>query len=139
VTGIDVNRTSLAFAHERYAHERLALIEADALGWVPSGRFDVVVLSNVLEHIEPRVPLLTRLLELVRPNRFLIRVPVLERDWTVGLRRELGLPHFSDPTHVLEYDRETLSRELAQAHLALDEVEQRWGELWAVATPARRH
>lgn len=136
VTGIDVNRVSIAFARERHAHERLTLIEADALEWVSPDRFDVVILSNVLEHIEPRVPLLARLAELARPNRVLIRVPVLERDWTVGLRRELGLPYFSDSTHVLEYDRETLVVELEQAGLALDEVEQHWGELWVVATPA---
>jgi SAM-dependent methyltransferase len=136
VTGIDVNRDALAFARSRFASDRLELIEADALAWEPRGRnFDVVVLSNVLEHIEDRVGLLRRLAAVAQPSRFLIRVPVLERDWSVGLRRDLGLFHFSDPTHAVEYDRKRLVAELAEAGLEPTEIEQHWGELWAVAVP----
>jgi SAM-dependent methyltransferase len=137
VTGIDVNRDALAFARSRFASHRLELVEADALTWEPRGRsFDVVILSNVLEHIDDRVGLLRRLAEVAQPSRFLIRVPVLERDWSVGLRRDLGLFHFSDPTHAVEYDRDRLVAELEDAGLEATEIEQRWGELWAVAVPA---
>lgn len=136
VTGIDVNTTSLAFARERFRSERLELIEADALTWVPPERYDVLVLSNVLEHVADRVGLLRRLVESARPERLLIRVPVLERDWFVGLRRDLGIPYYSDPTHETEYSREQLEEEFADAGLRLTEVEHRWGELWAVARPA---
>jgi ubiquinone/menaquinone biosynthesis C-methylase UbiE len=135
VTGIDVNREALAFARSRFPSERLELVEADARTWEPQRSFDVVVLSNVLEHVDDRVQLLARLVTLARPGRLLIRVPVLERDWTVGLRRELGLFHFSDPTHFTEYDREQLDAELRDAGLEATEVVQRWGELWAVAVP----
>jgi hypothetical protein len=60
-------------------------------------------------------------------------VPVLERDWSVGLRRDLGLFYFSDPTHETEYTPEQLAQELRAAGLELDELVQRWGELWASA------
>jgi SAM-dependent methyltransferase len=133
VTGIDVNREALAFARSRFTSDRLQLVEADARTWEPGHSFDVVVLSNVLEHIDDRVGLLSRLVAVAQPRRLLIRVPVLERDWSVGLRRELGLFHFSDPTHVTEYDREQLAADLAAAGLVATELEQRWGELWAVA------
>jgi SAM-dependent methyltransferase len=135
VTGIDVNAEALAFARSRFPSERLELVEADARTWEPGRSFDVVVLSNVLEHVEDRVGLLTRLTSLARPSRLLLRVPVLERDWRVGLRRELGLFHFSDPTHFIEYDRALLDAELQAAGLEAREVVQRWGELWAVAEP----
>ena len=135
VTGIDVNRSSLDFAREHFASDRLQLVEADARTWEPGRSFDVIVLSNVLEHIADRVGLLQRLATVARPKRFLIRVPVLERDWAVGLRRDLGVFHFSDPTHETEYDREQLVSELAAAGLETTEIEQRWGELWAVAVP----
>jgi 2-polyprenyl-3-methyl-5-hydroxy-6-metoxy-1,4-benzoquinol methylase len=133
VTGIDVNRTSLAFARARFPSDRLELVEADALEWVPPRPYDVVVLSNVLEHVADRVGLLRRLVELAGPDRVLLRVPVLERDWLVGLRRDLGLPYFSDPTHETEYSPEQLEAELRDAGLRLDELQHRWGELWAVA------
>jgi ubiquinone/menaquinone biosynthesis C-methylase UbiE len=135
VTGIDVNPDALAFGRKRFISDRLELIEADARTWEPGRSFDVIVLSNVLEHIDDRVGLLRRLVDVARPSRLLVRVPVLERDWSVGLRRELGIFHFSDPTHFTEYDSEQLAGELAAAGLEPTEVEQRWGELWAAAEP----
>jgi len=135
VTGLDVNPEALAFARARFGTDGLELVEGDALAWMPPEPFDVVVLSNVLEHVEDRVVLLRRLRELARPARVLIRVPVLERDWQVLLRRELGLPYFSDPTHRTEYSEEQLADEARAAGLRLTQVENRFGELWAVAEP----
>jgi SAM-dependent methyltransferase len=135
VTGIDLNRASLDFARRHFASDRLRLVEADARTWEPDRSFDVVVLSNVLEHIDDRVGLLRRLASIVRPRQFLLRVPVLERDWSVGLRRELGLFYFSDPTHYVEYDREQFVAELDAAGIDPVEIQQHWGELWASARP----
>src|SRR5207244_2184354 len=135
VTGIDVSPVSLAIARERFAAPGLDFAEGDVLTWRPEQSFDVVVLSNVLEHIADRVALLRQLLQSVRPQRVLIRVPSSERDWTVPLRRELGLTYFSDPTHETEYTLDQLRDELGEAGLELREVVQRWGELWAAAGP----
>jgi SAM-dependent methyltransferase len=136
VTGIDVNAGSLAFARERFADSGVELVEGDVLAWELPHDFDVVVLSNVLEHIGPRVELLSRLRDEAHPRRFLIRVPSRERDWIVPLRDQLGLPWYSDPTHETEYTVEQLREELTAAGLVLDELVQRWGELWASASPA---
>ncbi|MGH2933075.1 MAG: class I SAM-dependent methyltransferase [Gaiellaceae bacterium] len=133
VTGIDVSQPSLQFGRARFPD--VEFVEADVLLWQPPHDYDVVVLSNVLEHIGPRVELLRRLRESVRPRRFLLRVPSEERDWLVPLRKELGLPHFSDPTHETEYTVDQLRSELREAHLAAEELLQRWGELWVVARP----
>jgi 2-polyprenyl-3-methyl-5-hydroxy-6-metoxy-1,4-benzoquinol methylase len=138
VTGIDLNPEALAFARDRFGSERVELVQADACEWTPPQPFAVVVLSNVLEHIADRVGLLRRLAELAQPSRVLIRVPVLERDWQVILRRELGLPYFSDPTHETEYDERQLEQELEAAGLELVETQRRWGEIWAVAKPRAR-
>ncbi len=134
VTGIDVNPGSLAFARDHFDEPGLKFINADALTWQPPQPFDVVVLSNVLEHIERRPELLARLWESARPNRMLIRVPLYERDWLVPLRRELDLPYFADPTHCTEYTVAQLHDELGAAGLEVAELVQRWGELWVTAT-----
>jgi 2-polyprenyl-3-methyl-5-hydroxy-6-metoxy-1,4-benzoquinol methylase len=136
VTGVDFSRSVLAFASERFHAEALAFVEGDVLAWNPPHDFDVIVLSNVLEHIAPRVELLRRLRTTARPKRFLIRVPSRERHWLVPLREELGLTHFSDPTHETEYTVPQLHEELREAGLEIDELEQRWGEIWAAARPA---
>lgn len=133
VTGVDRNRASIDFARARYVSEKLEFVEADVLVWDPPRDYDVVVLSNVLEHIALRVELLRRLVETSSASRFLIRVPSRERDWTVPLRRELGIAHFNDPTHETEYSVEQLHLELGEAGLRVGELVQRWGELWADA------
>ncbi len=136
VTGLDVNPASVRFARERFGDGGVEFVEGDILTWEPPHAYDVVVLSNVLEHIEPRVELLSRLRLRAAPSRVLIRVPMIERDWLVPLRSELGLWPYSDPTHETEYTPAQLRDELAVAGLQEVELIQRWGELWAVAEPA---
>jgi 2-polyprenyl-3-methyl-5-hydroxy-6-metoxy-1,4-benzoquinol methylase len=136
VTGIDVDRAYLAFARARFVHPRLELIEADATTSLPTGPFDVVVLSNVLEHIDARTELLRRIVADASPDRILIRVPMSDRDWLVPLRAELGLPQFLDPTHEVEYTEETFAAELHAAGLRADDITIRWGEIWAVTRVA---
>jgi 2-polyprenyl-3-methyl-5-hydroxy-6-metoxy-1,4-benzoquinol methylase len=136
VTGIDVHRPYLDVARARFAHPRIDFVEADARTWSPGERYDVVVLSNVIEHIEHRVELLNAIVERTQPRRMLIRVPMLERHWWVPLRQELGLTYFSDATHYIEYDVAQLEAELAEAGFAVSELEIVWGELWAEARPS---
>jgi SAM-dependent methyltransferase len=135
VVGIDNDRSHLGFARGRFSHERLEFREGDVLGALPEGHFDVVVLSNVLEHLEPRVQFLRDVLERATPARILLRVPVYARDWTVPLKAEVGLRAYWEPDHAIEYDPETLRAELAEAGLEVIELELVWGEIWAVAEP----
>lgn len=94
------------------------------------GSFETVVLSNVLEHIENRRELLDRLRAKVSPKSFLIMVPMIDRDWIISFRRELGLPYFSDPTHFIEYTLESFIQEMQEARLAVSSYEVKWGELY---------
>ena len=133
VVGVDFSRRYLAFARERSAHPNVEYVEADVSSWLPAERFDVVVLSNVLEHVDRRVELLRTLVEAARPDRVLLRVPVRTRHWHVPLRSELGLEHRSDPQHFVEYTEDDFLAELREAGLEPAEVVHAWGEIWAVA------
>jgi 2-polyprenyl-3-methyl-5-hydroxy-6-metoxy-1,4-benzoquinol methylase len=135
VTGLDRSRPSLDFARTHFRAEHLEFVEGDILRWDPPHPYDVIVLSNVLEHIAPRVDLLRRLSSEATPDRFLIRLPRSDRDWLVPLRQELGLPYFSDPTHETEYTVDQLHAELGKAGIEVEELVQSWGELWAVGRP----
>jgi SAM-dependent methyltransferase len=134
VVAIDASPWMLDFARERFSHPRVTYVQADAADFVPDERVDVAVLSNVLEHIGPRDHLLRGLRLRAGARRLLIRVPVSERDWTVPLRRELGLAHFSDPEHKLEYDPELLRTELEGSGWRMGEPILRWGEIWVEAS-----
>lgn len=135
VVGIDHDSSHLAFARSRFVHQQLEFREGDALERLPEGDFDVVVLSNVLEHLGPRVDFLQRVIASAKPKRLLFRVPVYARDWTVPLREEVGLSPFWDPDHEVEYDADSFRAELADAGLEITELVLNWGEIWAEAKP----
>ena len=134
VVAIDASPWMLEFARARFTHPRVTYVQADAVDYAPDKRVDLAVLSNVLEHIDRRAELLRSLRERAGATRLLIRVPVLERDWTVPLRQEVGLPHFSDPEHKLEYDAELLRNELGEAGWTMGDPILRWGEIWVEAS-----
>ena len=104
--------------------------------WHPSaGSFDVIVLSNVLEHMKERPALLRKWFEWYGAKRILIRVPAFDRDWKVAYKKELGVEWRLDDTHELEYTEETLRAELSEAGLEVTELVARWGEFWLSARP----
>lgn len=131
VTGIDIDLPSLQEGRRRNAHPNLEMIEGDVYTWRPPHSFDVVVMSNVLEHLKDRVNLLKGLRQHTGAARFLIRVPLFERDWRAGLKRELGIEWRLDETHETEYTLESFKEEMVQAGLGIRYMEVRWGEIWA--------
>ena len=135
VVGVDHDPSHLAYARANFVDERLEFRAGDVLEDLPVGHFDVVVMSNVLEHLEPRVEFLARVVESVTPRYVLVRVPLYERDWTVPLKAEVGLSPYWDRDHEIEYDEQLFRDELAAAGLDVSELVQRWGEIWAVAEP----
>lgn len=135
VVGVDTNAESIAEARQRHPGTRLRFEVADALGPLPEGAFDVVVLSNVLEHLVERPEFLRRIGATVRPGRILVRVPLWERDWRVPLKHELGVEWRLDPTHETEYTQESFREEISKAGLRIVHQEIRWGEIWAEAVP----
>lgn len=134
VVGLDMDPANVARARARFHHERLSFAEGEAPQVLPPGPFTVIVMSNVLEHIERRVAFLTEVQERLAPERWLIRVPMFNRDWRPPLRRELGLFAYSDPTHFTEYTRESFETEMAEARLQVSHLQVNWGEVWAVAS-----
>ena len=135
VVGIELNKSNVKFACEHYQHPNLVFIHGDALKNMPEEKFDVVILSNVLEHIEDRVGFLKNIAKLTHSKRLLIRVPQYDRDWRVPLKDELGVDSRLDKTHFTEYTREKFLEELSLANLQPTHMEFRWGEIWSIAEP----
>lgn len=133
VVGIDLNVNHLAIARKRFSHPRIRYVLGDALKDLPEEKFDVVILSNVLEHLPERPQFLRRVQEAVHPKRFLIRIPMFERDWRVPLKKELGVEWRLDLTHEIEYTLEGFEQEMKEADLFISYKEIRWGEIWAEA------
>ncbi len=134
VDGVEIDPSKVEAARRDRPHPRVRYFVGDARTYPYDGRYDVVVMSNVLEHLEDRAAFLRQLRGAVRSGRFLIRVPLFERDWRVPLKRELGVEWRLDPTHAVEYAEGEFDRELSEAGLKLRERKVLWGEIWAEAT-----
>lgn len=131
VSGVDYDKPRLAQARAVDNPPNLTFCEADATKSVPDGPWDVVILSNVLEHIVDRPGLLRQLQQVTGAERFLIRVPLFERDWQMAMRRELGVNYYSDNDHKIEHTLKDFREEMAEAGLEPVEILTLWGEIWS--------
>jgi len=117
--------------------ERVDLREGDITRDRAPGVFDVVVVSNVLEHLTDRAALLRRWAEWYGgaggAARFLVRVPAFDRDWRVPFKKSLGVEWRLDVTHETEYTLTELRAELEEGGLEVEELVANWGEYWVSA------
>lgn len=135
ITAMDIVPDNIDSARSLYPDCGVSFLVGDATRDIPEGSYGVVVLSNVLEHIDERVVFLRRIVNLARPNCLLVRVPLFERDWRVPLKKELGVEWRLDRTHFTEYTLEGFTEEVVEAGLIVVSSEVRWGEIWAVLRP----
>jgi len=133
ITGIDLNKSNINYAKSNFKIENLKFLQGDIFdeSIYSNNLFNIIILSNVLEHLDNRPQFLRSLSNKFRPEYFLIRVPLFERDWRVPLKKELGLEWRLDPTHLTEYTLESWLDEINQAGMKVIHQEFRWGEIWA--------
>jgi SAM-dependent methyltransferase len=130
VTAVDIEPHNIARAKEKYSHRNLIYLVADATTHRFESSFDVIILSNVLEHIKDRVEFLQKLSGLA--PIILIRVPMITRDWISVYKKNEGFEYRLDDTHYIEYDESIFRGEMAAAGLAVDHLHVNFGELYAV-------
>lgn len=130
VVGIDISSSNIRFAKARYNSDNIEYHVGDAIHYRLKSKFDVIVLSNMLEHIEDRVAFLKKMRTLA--PRLLIRVPMINRDWLTLYKRELGVEWRLDSTHNIEYTLDSFNKELNQSGLRLISHSIQFGEIWAL-------
>ncbi len=132
IVGIDKDEENIKIANEKFRMnnlKNLVFIHGDINEQVEI-KSDVVILSNVLEHIDNRTIFLKNIQNLTGAMKFLIRVPNFKRDWQIAFRKELKLYYFSDSDHKIEHTFEELNNELNKANLFIEETIIIWGEIW---------
>jgi len=130
VIGIDIDENKIRDAKKNFLLGNLEYICGDILSWDFSQEFDVIILSNVLEHIEDRINFLKKIRSLGK--LFLIRVPMIDRSWVVLYKKELGIDYRLDKTHQIEYTFNNFKEELEKAGLEVKDYSIQFGEIWAV-------
>jgi 2-polyprenyl-3-methyl-5-hydroxy-6-metoxy-1,4-benzoquinol methylase len=137
VYGIEIVQSHIDEAKAKRQKDNIEFICADATRYNYSKcqAIDVVTLSNVLEHIEERVEFLQKLIQQIKwrdKKRFLIRVPMIDREWIAVYKKELGLEYRLDRTHFIEYTYGIFKDELEQAGIKIISYHVKFGEIYAI-------
>lgn len=131
---LDIHNALLAKRAAAASNPQVEIIQADIWQTTLRDTFDVVTLSNVLEHLTQRPALLKRIADIFRPTKILVRVPMFDRDWLVAYKRHMGVEYRLDATHEIEYTLAQFQQEVAQSGLHISQHHVQWGELYAVLT-----
>ena len=131
ILGIDHNPVNIEAARKKNTLSNLSFILGDFYRDLPREKFDKIILSNVLEHIDKRPEFLKEVIGSTGAREILIRVPLFDRDWKVPLKKELGIESRLDNTHFIEYTQEVFLDEMREAGLKIKHMEIRWSEIWA--------
>ncbi len=137
VYGIEIEDKYIRVAQSLRKKSNIEYICADATTYDYSScmPIDIVTLSNVLEHIENRVEFLRKLINQIKWNntkRFLIRVPMLDRDWISIYKKELNIEYRLDSTHYIEYTFDKFKQELDENKIKIKSYHVRFGEIYAI-------
>lgn len=132
IVGIDNNQERLNQAINNNRLKNLSFIFGDIENNLKNEKFDIVILSNVLEHVNNRNKLLTFINKNIQPSKLLIRVPLYERDWMVPFFDELNIDYFLDDDHKIEHKISDFQNEINSAGFKISFMSTIWGEIWAV-------
>jgi SAM-dependent methyltransferase len=130
VIGIDIENNNIKRAKNNCRRDNLDFIIGDATKYDFKNKVDVIILSNVLEHIENRVELLKKLEKI--SSKFLIRVPLITRSWVEMYKKIKGFDYKLDDTHFIEYEEKEFREELKKVGLKIEEEFVQWGEMFVV-------
>jgi SAM-dependent methyltransferase len=135
IKAVDINKRNIEIAKNKFSAENIEYLLEDATKAVYKDKFDAIILSNVLEHIEFRVEFLKAIFAHQRSDKapvLLLRVPMLTRDWITLLKKERGINWKLDPTHFTEYSLEQIKEEITESGLRINKYDIQFGEFFGV-------
>lgn len=130
VIAYDISEESIKSAIKNNSRQNINYFVGEATNNMPQEQFDIVVCSNVLEHISNPQEFLNKLRNIA--GVILIRVPNIENNWIVSVKKDLHMPYFLDTQHHREYTSESIRRELDNAGWYVESMDISH-ELWIVA------
>jgi len=139
VYGIEISQSLFHEAQKRNKYSNVEFFHGDATNFLFDSIRPIssVTMSNVLEHIFDRVNFLKNLVANVpwrdiNDKRFLIRVPMVNRDWLTIYKKNSGVEWRLDQTHYVEYNMETFKEELQKASIYVEDSFVKFGEIYAI-------
>jgi 2-polyprenyl-3-methyl-5-hydroxy-6-metoxy-1,4-benzoquinol methylase len=113
VVGIDYSLKSIMIAKKYNNNNNIEYICGDLNDLNENEKFDIAIMSGVLEHIDNAGDYLVKLHSIA--SKIIIEVPDIEADPLNIIRYNLNTRYYSDNDHVREYTFEGLSTQLLSA------------------------
>lgn len=133
VTGLEIRKDAHQKAVTSFRRANLELVCGDFFAFDrPPNSFDVVVMSNVLEHVDDRIGFLSKAAELA--PKLLVRVPAFDRSWLVPFKKSHNVEWRLNRDHRTEYTEADLRGEIDAAGFELNRILCKWGNYCCVAT-----
>ena len=138
IYGIEIDKkySDIAVANNTCANVQFFCADATTFDYQHTPEIDVITMSNVLEHISDGKNFLKKIVTAVSWSvsgaKILIRVPALDREWPVLMKKELGIEYRLDRTHYTEYTNKEIYSVLAYAGLEISTIERSFGEIYIV-------
>ena len=130
VVAIDISREAISIAKNIFAGGNIEYVIGDATKYNFKERFNYIVLSNILEHIYNRIEFLKKIKDLA--EKFLIRVPLINRSWLSIYKKELGIEYRLSKSHYIEYTLQSFKNEIESAGFKICSYSIQFGEIWAI-------
>ena len=136
VMGVDHDDTALQLARSQYTRQNLDFRNDDAFNALAqTEKFDVAVLSHILEHLDHPDEFLKKLAPHV--TYIYIEVPDLDANYLNHYRILLNANYqYTDNDHIWEFDRVSLEELFTRCGLEIEAAEHRYGLLkyWCRST-----
>lgn len=107
ITGVDHDMLAIKNAKLNYGNKNIQFISGDALEHVKnvSEKYDLIILSHILEHIDDPIPFLSSYIPYTK--YIYVEVPDYEKSYHNIFRKDVGaVLQYTDDDHVSEFDRE---------------------------------
>ena len=133
VVGVDHDAAAIAYARATHQRSNLSFHSSDALAYLKKDpkRFDVLVLSHILEHLDHPEEFLRTFKDYF--THIYIELPDFDKTYLNLYRKDLGVKLiYTDDDHVSEFDRYELRGILDRVGIRIEEAEYRFGiqRLW---------
>lgn len=138
VVGIDYDDAAIARAKALHRKENLFFETGDALLFLRNNneKFNVLILSHILEHIDDPEKLLMDFKSHV--DHIYVEVPDFDKSYLNHYRKELECDLiYTDTDHISEFDRQDLAQLFEKCNLVMQSSEYRFGvqRYWLKTTP----
>lgn len=135
VVGVDFDTVALDIARNRYQKDNLEFIEEEAFAYVErvDKKFDALILSHIVEHLDHPVDFLKKAIQYF--DKIYIELPDFDKHYLNYYRLDLGNKLvYTDDDHINEFTREDLKNVLNEAGLKILDAEYRFGiqKVWCV-------